>query len=197
MKKLSGSSVLKKPKCKSCKKEFVRFNTTQQACSVDCALDLVQQKKQKAYNAETRRMKSERNESDRRWCEKRAEKSCNHYIRVRDFGRPCISCGVQYGQVHAGHWKSVGACPELRYHEDNINGQCAQCNGPKSGNVLEYRIGLEHRIGSLSVVNLEQNRSPQNLTLEDLYDIHIWYTMKRQLLEGKRLSPAVKKWLAQ
>jgi hypothetical protein len=73
----------------------------------------------------------------------------NRYIRLRDEGKPCISCGttkpVQYA---AGHYFTIGSCPALRFDEDNVHLQCNKnCNLEKSGNIAEYSINLPLRIG--------------------------------------------------
>ncbi|TEW24926.1 recombination protein NinG, partial [Histophilus somni] len=81
----------------------------------------------------------------------------NRFIRLRDKNLPCISCGRYHqGQWHAGHYRSVGACPELRFNEDNVHKQCSVCNNHKSGNVIEYRINLVAKIGVERVEFLER-----------------------------------------
>jgi hypothetical protein len=72
----------------------------------------------------------------------------NTWIRLRDSDEPCISCGVPlWGKFDAGHFHSVGDYPNLRYHVDNVFGQCVECNRHKRGNIHEYRINLIKRIG--------------------------------------------------
>ncbi len=63
-----------------------------------------------------------------------AQKAFNAYIRARDAGLPCISCGetnppdLHGGQWDCGHFKTVGAYPELRFEERNAHKQCKSCN---------------------------------------------------------------------
>lgn len=72
----------------------------------------------------------------------------NQFIRLRDKDLPCISCGRYHQeQWHAGHYRSVGACPELRFDEMNVHKQCSVCNNYKSGNLTEYRLNLIRKIG--------------------------------------------------
>ncbi|WP_258530002.1 recombination protein NinG [Pseudomonas aeruginosa] len=59
------------------------------------------------------------------------------------------------GQYHAGHYRSVGSHPELRFDEDNVHKQCAPCNNHKSGDVVNYRINLVAKIGAAAVARLE------------------------------------------
>ena len=80
----------------------------------------------------------------------------NSYIRARDKDLPCISCGKNNEkQFHAGHYRSVGSCPELRFEELNVWRQCATCNTYLHGNLIEYRKELIKRIGVEKVEWLE------------------------------------------
>lgn len=77
---------------------------------------------------------------------KLATEKFNAFIRERDQDQPCISCG-EFKQLMAGHYYSGGHYPETRFNEDNVNGQCERCNYYLSGNLIEYRKGLEKKIG--------------------------------------------------
>lgn len=73
---------------------------------------------------------------------------CHEYIRLRDFGKPCISCGIHYSpEFQAGHFYKAELISNLKFHEKNINGQCKTCNLRKEGNESGYRIGLLQRYG--------------------------------------------------
>lgn len=56
--------------------------------------------------------------------------SFNKMIRLLDAGKPCHSCGrYQCGALMTcGHFRSVGACPELRYDPRNAFIQGGGCN---------------------------------------------------------------------
>lgn len=86
---------------------------------------------------------------------KQTEEICNRYIRLRDAGKPCVSCGG-YHTLQAGHYIAVGQCSFTRFNEFNINGQCGGCNGPKKGNPIPYRIELRKRIGDYELEKLER-----------------------------------------
>ena len=76
------------------------------------------------------------------------KKLCHKYIRLRDKGKPCISCGQPWHQDHqAGHFYKAELFSTIKYNEYNINGQCVQCNIRKEGNESEYRVRLPKRIG--------------------------------------------------
>lgn len=84
---------------------------------------------------------------------KKAQEVFNRFIRERDKNLGCISCG---GSVdHAGHYFSAGQHSALRFHEDNVHGQCVGCNNFKHGNLAHYRINLTNRIGEHRVKRLE------------------------------------------
>jgi hypothetical protein len=70
------------------------------------------------------------------------------YVRKRDEGKPCISCGCQWNdKFQAGHYYPGGSFETLKFNLDNINGQCEQCNLFKSGNFENYTLNLPKRIG--------------------------------------------------
>ena len=103
-----------------------------------------------------------------------AQKAFNEYVRVRDRGRACVSCGaiqgvlVQGGAFDAGHYRSIGSAPHLRFHLWNCNLQCVKCNRYLSGNIVEYRKGLIKRIGIEKVEQLENMSATRKYTKEDL-----------------------------
>ncbi len=175
-------NALKKPKCKECQNEFERFRTTQQVCSTTCAIAFAERKRKKAYDEDTKDLRREFNKTDRKYQTGRAVRACNSYVLLRDTDDGCISCGNRTRRMAAGHWKSVGANPALRYHWANVNKQCFQCNGPLSGNVNEYRKGLEKKVGKEMVEYLDTYHPPQNLTPEDLGMVADWFVNQKKLL---------------
>lgn len=74
--------------------------------------------------------------------------TCFHaYIRQRDEGKPCVSCGF-YHNLEAGHFYSAGKYAALRFDERNVHGQCKSCNYFKAGDLLNYRKHIVGRIGA-------------------------------------------------
>ncbi|GLT13875.1 recombination protein NinG [Vibrio algivorus] len=110
----------------------------------------------------------------------------NRFIRLRDAGKPCISCGryVEIGKLDAGHYRSIGAAPELRFNEDNCHGQCRECNGFKSANKSEYRDSLIEKIGLKRVEEIERYHSAMNWTIEDICQIEKEYKAKSDVMES-------------
>jgi hypothetical protein len=65
-------------------------------------------------------------------------------IRLRDadengYGQ-CFTCRRRYPykEMDAGHFKSVGAHPNLKYDEFNVHAQCTSCNKHHHGNLDIY-----------------------------------------------------------
>jgi len=116
---------------------------------------------------------------------KEAQNECNTFIRFRDRGQNCISCGRVPKKSNAGHYRSVGSAPELRFHPWNINLQCEHCNSWKSGNAVDYRISLVQKIGEKAVEWLEGAHQAQKYTVEDAKEIKAYYKQQLKLLRGK------------
>jgi len=169
---------------RTCRKEFVRRSITHKCCCIKCAHEYAVLQREKAELKELRARKLAI-KPRAKWL-KEAEQAVNAYIRERDEALPCISCGrFHEGQWHAGHYRSVGAAPELRFHEDNIHKQCQPCNTHKSGNAIEYRIGLIQRIGVARVEWLEGPHSPVKYTIEDAQRIKAEFKAKlKAIREG-------------
>jgi hypothetical protein len=140
-------------------------------------------KKQKEFNAETRRRKvALKSRSD--WL-KDLQVVFNRFIRLRDAGNPCISCGRNSGaKMNAGHYLSVGSHPELRFNELNTNIQCEHCNSFKSGNQAAYRVELIKKIGLEQVEKLESKHEPLKLTIDEIKVLIAEYKSKIKQLES-------------
>ena len=76
------------------------------------------------------------------------QKVFNEYIRKRDEGLTCISCG-EYKLLQAGHYFPVQGYDGLRFNENNVNGECAGCNCFDDAHLIFYGENLLERIGRL------------------------------------------------
>ena len=73
---------------------------------------------------------------------------CHQYIRLRDTGKPCVSCGGEWSNDHqAGHWYKAELYSSIRYDERNIHNQCKKCNLFLDGNHERYTERVHSRIG--------------------------------------------------
>ena len=120
-----------------------------------------------------------------------AQAAFNRYIRARDMGKPCICCGRSQGDlkhggaVDAGHYRSRGSAPGLKFNLFNCHSQLAYCNRYLSGNVVGYRAGLIERIGLDRVERLEQDNSPRRFDAEYLDRVKRIFTKRAKLYERK------------
>jgi hypothetical protein len=119
-----------------------------------------------------------------------AQTAFNAFIRARDAGKPCISCekplGSEPNTYDAGHFRSVGSAPHMRFVDDNVHGQCKHCNNYLGGNVLAYRKGLIERIGLTRVEQIEADTTLRKYTHEGLRQIATQYReMARQVNDKK------------
>jgi len=104
---------------------------------------------------------------------KEAQAAVNKYIRMRDYGKSCISCSnisqqKRGGTMEAGHFRSRGSAGHLRFNLINIWLQCSRCNRYLSGNIVDYRIELVKRIGIDRVELLECDNKPKKFTIDYL-----------------------------
>ncbi len=137
-------------------------------------------KKEKKAHTEK---KKELKDNDRSFQIKKTQQIFNAYIRLRDNAEPCISCGRFHdGQYHAGHYRTVGANPELRFDERNCWKQCAPCNNHLSGNLVNYRINLLSKFGVELVDFLEGNHPPKRYTIDNLKTLQKWFKRKTNRL---------------
>nr|WP_255749360.1 recombination protein NinG [Gramella crocea] len=82
---------------------------------------------------------------------------CHEYIRKRDEGKCCISCGTPWkSDFDAGHYYKAELFSSLKFNENNIHGQCVRCNRMLEGNVNMYEMNLPYRIGKEKFELLQQ-----------------------------------------
>ena len=123
---------------------------------------------------------------------KKAQTAFNAYIRARDKGKPCISCDKPLdggaNTFDAGHYRSVGSAPHMRFVEDNCHGQCKHCNNWLAGNHVEYRKRLLDRIGERQLELLESDNTLRKYTKEGLEEIAKHYREETRRLEKESLN---------
>lgn len=169
--------VFKPKKCKACKSLFVPGRKMQAVCDGVCAVHYGRmqaiKKQQLAALADRRETKAKlKTRAD--WI-KEAQDAFNAFIRKQDEFRGCISCGTNNGKMNAGHYRSVGANPELRFELLNVHKQCERCNTYLHGNLVGYRAGLKGCISESDLDWLEGPHEPKKYTVEDLKAIKAKY----------------------
>ena len=141
-------------KCKNCKEQFTSHNFLQKYCVKDeCLKVFVAEVKIKEWNKKKKRMVEDLKTANDYL--KIAQQVFNKFIRVRDAGLNCISCDKPCKKENAGHYYSQGGHSAVRFDEDNVHLQCEACNTYLSGNLLNYQIGIEKRIGAQRLMELQ------------------------------------------
>lgn len=166
------------PRCKNCKEKFepIRFN--HKYCLKDeCIRAFVAETKEKMWKQTKTRMKEDL-KTTQDWL-KEAQTIFNKYIRLRDMGLMCVSCNTIPKKKNAGHYFSSGGHSNVRFDEDNVHLQCEHCNTYLSGNLLNYQIGIEKRIGAKRLIELhEKAHIEKRWTVDELKEIIKTYKTK-------------------
>ena len=198
---------MRKPrrKCTVCREWFEPVRAEQYVCSYECACvhgkaanDAAKAEKQR--KEKKRRLEEEKADRQRQaerrmavkplsYFIKQAQHAFNEFIRYRDRDLPCISCGRHHdGQYHAGHFRTTGANPELRFNEDNCHRQCAPCNNHLSGNLIAYRPALIAKIGQARFDALMGPHALPKWTRDDYIRIRDEYRAKLRDLKKQEAA---------
>ena len=181
----------KKCRVPACRASFVPARIGQAVCSPACAiLDAPknQEKARKSLAQVERREIKVRKERLKSRAEhlKDTQQAFNAWVRERDAELPCISCGRHHqGKYDAGHYRTVGSNPALRFEPLNCHRQCSPCNTQLSGNIVNYRIELVKRIGAEAVEWLEGPHEAKKYTVEELKAMTAEYRAKTRELKGR------------
>ena len=193
-------AIPKKPrKCRHCKQMFQPTYCGQNTCSFECKVALgvffAERSKAKREKAEriaeiaSTKILREKLKTKSEWM-REAQTAFNQFIRLRDqlAGHPCISSGKPLdwsgNNVDAGHYRSIGSAPHLRFDERNCHAQSKKDNRYLSGNAVDYRIGLIARIGLEEVESLEADQTPKKYTIAELRAIKAHYVAKLKELKN-------------
>jgi len=170
-------------KCKNCKDKFepIRFN--HKFCLKDeCIKAFVEEVKTNQWKTTKKRMKEDL-KTLQDWL-KETQTIFNKYIRLRDMGLVCISCQQPPKKKNAGHYFSSGGHSNVRFDEDNVHLQCEHCNTFLSGNLLNYQIGIEKRIGAQKLIELQARAHlTKKWTIDELKDLIKEYKTKVRALQ--------------
>lgn len=188
------SAKPKKCRVATCRASFVPSRIGQAVCSPACAMIDAPRHEPKARKAladiERKDIKVRKEKLKSRGDHIReAQQAFNEYIRARDqaAGHLCISSSKPLdwsgNAVDAGHYRSVGSAPHLRFDERNCHAQSKQDNRFLSGNAVDYRIGLIARIGQEAVDALEADQSVRKYTVEQIKGIKAHYRAKTRELK--------------
>jgi hypothetical protein len=198
---MNAPSKVKMKRCRVCREPFMPRLTTQPCCyKYECQVTYATAH---ALKSQEKRVKADRKETRAKlmamkpisYYRKHAQDAFNRFIRLRDEGKPCISCGRTHvewtrgGEWDCGHFLSVGSHPELRFEESNAHRQCKSCNGgsgkyARKGYTVakEYEERLIERIGQDAVDWLKGPHEAKHYGKEEFLAIKAKYkTLCREL----------------
>ena len=174
--------------CKNCKCKFEpQYNSVQSVCSFECSIELTKKNQKKKAQKEWNKEKKKRKEALKTKSDhlKELQVLFNKWIRLRDKGNNCISCNKPCKKENAGHYRSVGGNPELRFEPLNVHLQCEYCNTYQHGNLIEYRKNLINKIGLCKVEWLEGSHELKHYTIDDIKKLKVVYKYKIKHLESQ------------
>lgn len=202
-------------KCKVCGEYFVpKFHDIRirWCCPEHGTILAMEEREKEKVKAEAKRIKAKKDEekagrvrrqakresfkTKSQW-DKEAQSAFNRYIRIRDEGKECVSCGspligksnyLTGSAIDASHYRSRGAASHLKFNVFNVHSACTRCNRQLSGNAVEYRIRLIDRIGLALVERLESDNEPRKFDIPYLQRIKSIFTRKARALEKRRAS---------
>jgi hypothetical protein len=170
-------------RCKNCKDKFepIRFN--HKFCLKDnCIKAFVEEVKTRQWKETKTRMKEDL-KTLQDWL-KETQTIFNKYVRLRDMGLVCVSCQQPPKKKNAGHYFSQGGHSNVRFDEDNVHLQCEHCNTFLSGNLLNYQIGIQKRIGAQKLLELQERAHlTKKWSIEELKQIIQTYKTKVRELQ--------------
>lgn len=174
---------MKTRKCKYCKSVFTPINSLQKNCFEPlCVSDWINEVKEKNWKRKKAKMKMDLMTIQD--YVKLAQTVFNKYIRLRDAGNVCISCGKKPLKENAGHFYNANNHWSVRFDERNVHLQCEHCNTYLSGNLIYYRENLLTKIGIEEFENLSaEAMKTRKFTIEELKEIIATYKKKIKELE--------------
>jgi hypothetical protein len=173
-------------KCKNCKVGFDPIKFNQKYClESECVKVWIETTKEKEWKTRKHELKEKLQTVQE--LTKLAQTYFNSYIRNRDRNKGCISCGTQLGQkFDAGHYYSMGGHKAVTFNEDNVHGQCVYCNQYLHGNLLNYQIGIQQRIGAERLIDLQgKAHETRKYTRDELKEIISIYKEKIKFSESE------------
>ena len=205
---------MKRLKCCGCKDYFDEDQLIKLPAgrfhSMECAISYAKSKQDKARAKQMAKAKREHTKEQKaRRAQNRADKDrvktrkewydqlqtlVNQWVvHVRDKNKPCCTCGTTNDiKYDAGHYRSRGACPELRFEPTNIHKQCSvQCNQFGSGMRAEYREFIVGEYGQNHLDWLDGSHQRLKERFSHYTDIKSEIARYRKLLRDSGIKPYV------
>lgn len=194
-------------KCAHCREWFHPSRNEQTVCCIACAAEVGKAQREKDRAKALSRQKAERTKAEKEGRQRRrakrielktksqwrkeAQAEFNKYVRLRDAGKPCISCGrlpeqKLGGTMDCGHYRTRGAARHLAFNLHNTAAQCVYCNRDRAGDQKAFEQGLIQRIGLAAVDVLNNDNTIRNFDITYLQRIKSIFTRKARALEKRR-----------
>ncbi|MBU9566254.1 recombination protein NinG [Burkholderia multivorans] len=188
--------TLKPKKCRECGVVFTPARSLQKVCSTACAVALTEKEKARklarAQRAERKSLREALEKAKTRGTHmKEAQAAFNAYVRERDYGLSCISCGlpprqVFGGAVDCGHYRSIGSASQHRFNLKNCAAQCVKCNRFLGSNSVEMRKGMIARFGLDAIEALEADQASRKFDIEYLTRLKRIFRKKTRRAKARR-----------
>lgn len=197
-------------KCRHCQVRFPREDMIVVPLGAFCSYDHAAKhglaKSSHAMIASLKKKQAERKkefrENDKPHQTKLTQMAFNSMIRELDKDLPCICCGKPPHSypLSAGHYKTVAACPELRFDAVNCHGQAMSCNsglhkykkGESETVIQGFRKGIIRRYGPEMLEYLDRHHPPKKYTCEELIELRcVFLEETRRLKKGE---PPSRNW---
>jgi hypothetical protein len=188
--------------CNTCRKPILNRRSTLQTKCAPCVYKAANARDKELRKAQRQAVVAERVsfrarkdalKSRQDWA-REAQGAVNRYVRVlaHSRGEGCYTCGARPAQAFggtydAGHFRSVGSAPHLRFWTPQIRLQCVTCNRHKGGCALDFRRALVAEHGSEWVEALEARQEVAKFTPDYLRRIKRVFTKKANRLEKRNV----------
>ncbi|HBQ2311567.1 recombination protein NinG [Klebsiella quasipneumoniae] len=194
-------------KCAHCREWFYPAREGQTVCCFECASAIGKKQAAKAREAAKKKALLSQREVEKESRQRRrakrielktksqwrseAQTAFNKYVRLRDAGKPCISCGrlpeqKLGGTMDCGHYRTRGAARHLSFNLHNTAAQCVYCNRDRAGAQKAFEQGLIQRIGPEAVDALNNDNTIRNFDIPYLQRVKSIFIRKARALEKRR-----------
>ena len=170
--------------CKDCRKE-PRMGPLQSRCG-KCVR--ARAKAKEIVKKERLKVKRQKHKERPAALKKKLDIIFSRYIRLRDKGKPCVTCGCAWEEgFNCGHFQSRRFFA-TRWDERNAHGQCARDNLWGAGEQYLHSIAVDKKYGEGVAQELFKIAHDPNfkLTTEFLKEKLAYYEAKTKALEEVR-----------
>ena len=113
----------------------------------------------------------------------------NAFVRRRDEGLPCISCGAPH-PTDAGHLFPKSTRPAMRFVPEACFLQCRRCNGMHDGNYenmckgIAARHGVEYLQNVIQMAN-DSRKETHKWSKSELLDLIAYFDQQAKILHER------------